>query len=95
MGQFAQPLLTDHLSEAEKMLRPVEKPAEPLFGNLKVLGVACLHIGFVENVVLGGKTMLVAGPSLDQPLVAILGETAEEFEIVRRRTVVSEREEQA
>jgi len=77
------------------MLRPLEQPAEPLVGNLEVLGVACLHIGFVEDVVPGGKTMLVARPSLDQPLVAILSQASEKFEVVRRRTIVRQDEQQS
>ncbi|KSV94022.1 hypothetical protein N184_18775 [Sinorhizobium sp. GL28] len=55
------------------MFRPAEEPGECFFGDLEVLGVACFHIGFVENVVPGDLAMLVARPGLDKPLITIFG----------------------
>lgn len=50
------------------MARPLEKPGKRFLGDFKVFGVACLHIGFVQNVVPCAEAMLVPRPSIDEPL---------------------------
>ena len=72
-SQLSEPFLADYLDEAVEMFRPAEEPGECFFGDLEVLGVTGLHIGFVENVVPGDLAMLVARPGPDKPLITIFG----------------------
>jgi hypothetical protein len=91
--KLSESFSANRLDKAEEVSRSLEKPAKRLVGYLEVLRIACFYIGFVENVVPGRETVLIAGPNFDEPPVMILGEAAKELEVVRRRTVVGEREE--
>lgn len=82
------------LDEAEEVFGSLEKPRERFSGDLKVLRVARLYIGFVETIVPGRESMLIAGPSFDEPPVMILGQAAQEFDVVRWRAVVGEGQEE-
>lgn len=84
--KYSESCGANHLDEAEEVFGSLEKPRERFSGDLKVLRVARLHIGFVENVVPGREAVLFTRPCLDEPAILILGEAAKK--VMRRRAVV-------
>jgi hypothetical protein len=92
--KFSKPFGANLLYEAEEVFGSLEKPRERFSGDLEVLRVARLHIGFVENIVPGREPMLIAGPSFDESAIVILGQAAKKLEVMRGRTVVGEGQEE-
>lgn len=78
-----------------QMLDLLEEPEERLLANLEVLRVARFHIGFIEDVVPSGKTLLIARPGFDEAMVVILSESSKELQVVRGRAIVGKRKEDA
>ncbi len=50
MFKLSEPLFADRLDKVVQMFRPLEKPRERFCGEIEMLRVARLHIGFVENI---------------------------------------------
>lgn len=71
------------------------KPDKRFLGDFEMLRVARLDIGLVENVVPCSETLMVTWPDVDQTTITILRKSAQEFQIVRGRAVVGQRQEVA
>lgn len=64
-------LPAERLDQNMKLGRPLLKPGKGFLGNFKMLRIARLDIGLVENVVPCGKPLMVAWPDVDQTAVTI------------------------
>lgn len=72
----------------DKQFGALNEPFERLSGDLVMGRVADFHIGLVDDVEPGDKTLLVAWSDIDKVLFQIFGQAAQKADVVRWRAVI-------
>ena len=75
-------IAADLLHERNQQGSPLEQPLQSLGADFEMLGIARLHIGFIQRVEPGTFTVLVARKGFSKATILLFGQGAEELDIV-------------
>ncbi|QTK81000.1 Hypothetical protein AT6N2_L0015 [Agrobacterium tumefaciens] len=92
--QLFDVLTADRVDEIVEDGRSGGQPGQSLLGDFVMIGVASLHIGFVQRIEPRLKPMIIPRPGLGKADILPFSQPTQKLQIMARRTVVGESQKQ-